>query len=133
MPAALFRQPLVIIGDAGDTVDPLYSLGLALASVQIRQIAAAIQRELRGHDTCTFTKDLDTAIGTFHHSLTRDTTRLYECMGDAYQCHLRVHLIVTGLFHFALPLLMNGYLWDPVGVKLVNRFANIETREADAQ
>ena len=122
-----------IIGDAGDTVDPLYSVGMALSTVQIRQIAAVIQRELNGHDAREFTKDLDTAISGFHHSLTRDTTRLYECMGDAYQCHLRVHLIVTELFHLGLPLLMNGYLWDPVGVKLVNCFSNIETLEADAK
>ena len=122
-----------IIGDAGDTVDPLYSVGMALSSVQIRQIAAIIQRELNGHDSREFTEDLDTAISAFHHSLTRDTTRLYECMGDAYQCHLRVHLIVTELFHLGLPLLMNDYLWDPVGVKLVNRFSTIETLEADAK
>ena len=121
-----------IVGDAGDTVDPLYSVGMALSSVQIRQIAAVIQRQLNGYDTREFTEDLDTAISAFHHSLTRDTTRLYECMGDAYQCHLRVHLIVTQLFHLGLPLLMNGYLWDPVGVKLVNRFCSIETLEADA-
>jgi flavin-dependent dehydrogenase len=122
-----------IIGDAGDTVDPLYSVGMALSTVQIRQIAAMIERERNGHDTREFTEDLDTAITAFHHSLTRDTTRLYECMGDAYQCHLRVHLVVTELFHLGLPLLMNGYLWDPVGIKLVNRFANLETLQADAE
>ncbi|MGB7022162.1 MAG: tryptophan 7-halogenase [Candidatus Acidiferrales bacterium] len=122
-----------IIGDAGDTVDPLYSVGLALSSVQIRQIAAVMQREIDGYDTREFTNDLDTAISAFHHSLTRDTTRLYECMGDAYQCHLRVHLIVTKLFHLGLPLLMNDYLWDPVGVKLINRFASIETLEAESK
>ena len=122
-----------IIGDAGDTVDPLYSVGMALSSVQIRQIAAVIQREINGYDACEFTNDLDTAISAFHHSLTRDTTRLYECMGEAYQCHLRVHLIVTKLFHLGLPLLMNDYLWDPVGVKLINRFASIETLEAESK
>jgi flavin-dependent dehydrogenase len=122
-----------IIGDAGDTVDPLYSVGMALSSVQIRQIAAAIQRELNGHDTAEFTKDLDTAFSAFHHSLTRDTTRLYECMGDAYQCHLRIYVIVTILFHLGLPSFMNDYLWDPVGLKLINRFANIETLEAEAK
>jgi len=122
-----------IIGDAGDTVDPLYSVGMALSSVQIRQIAAVIQREMNGYDTREFTNDLDTAISAFHHSLTRDTTRLYECMGDAYQCHLRVHLIVTKLFHLGLPLLMNDYLWDPLGVKLVNRFASLETLEAESK
>ncbi|HVB35769.1 MAG TPA: tryptophan 7-halogenase [Candidatus Acidoferrales bacterium] len=122
-----------IIGDAGNTVDPLYSVGMALSSVQIRQIAAMIRRELNGCDTREFTKDLDTAISAFHHSLTRDTTRLYECMGDAYQCHLRVHLIVTKLFHLGLPLLMNDYLWDPVGAKLINRFASLETLEAESK
>lgn len=122
-----------IIGDAGNTVDPLYSVGMALSSVQIRQIAAMIQQELSGHDCREFTKDLDTAISAFHHSLTRDTTRLYECMGDAYQCHLRVHLIVTKLFHLGLPALMNDYLWDPLGAKLINRFASIAALEAEAK
>ena len=103
-----------------------------MSSIQIQQIAAIIQRDLNGCDTTEFTKDLDTALAAFQRSVTRDTTRLYECMGDAYQCHLRVHLAVTKLFHLALPLLMNGYLWDPVGVKLVNRYASLETLEADS-
>ncbi|HET6144655.1 MAG TPA: tryptophan 7-halogenase [Candidatus Acidoferrales bacterium] len=122
-----------ILGDAGDTVDPLYSVGMALSSVQIRQIGAIIERESSGHDIREFTHDLDTAITALHHSLTRDTTRLYECMGDAYECHLRVHLVVTELFHMGLPLLMNGYLWDPVGVKIFNRFASLKSLEADAK
>jgi flavin-dependent dehydrogenase len=122
-----------IIGDAADTVDPLYSVGMALSSVQIRQIAAIIERELDGYDTHEFTKDLDTAITAFQRGVTRDTTRLYECMGDAYQCHLRVHLAVTELFHLALPLLMNEYLWDPLGVQLVNRFFRLETLEAESR
>ena len=93
-----------IIGDAGDTVDPLYSVGLALSSLQIRQIAAIIQRELSGGDTREFTKDLDTVLAAFQRSVTRDTTRLYECMGDAYQCHLRVHLAVTKLLSPGAPV-----------------------------
>src|ERR1700719_1613276 len=122
-----------IIGDAADTFDPLYSVGMAISSVQIRQIAAMIERELNGYDTHEFTKDLDTAITAFQRGVTRDTTRLYECMGDAYQCHLRVHLAVTELFHLALPLLLNDYLWDPLGVQLVNRFFKLETLEAESR
>ncbi|MEO6909683.1 MAG: hypothetical protein ABI158_02020, partial [Edaphobacter sp.] len=49
---------------------------------------------------------------------------------DAYQCHLRIHLAVTQLFHLGLPLLMNGYLWHPAGVKLVNRFFPLDMLEA---
>jgi flavin-dependent dehydrogenase len=122
-----------IIGDAGDTVDPLYSVGLALSSLQIRQIAAIIQRELNGHDTAEFTKNLDTALAAFQRGVTRDTTRLYQCMGDPYQCHLQVHLAVTKLFHLALPLVINDYLWDPLGVKLINWFSSLETLESDSK
>jgi hypothetical protein len=122
-----------IIGDAGDTADPLYSVGMVLSSVQIRQIAAIIKRELSGHATCEFTKDLDTATATFQRGVTRDTTRLYECMGYAYQCHLRVDLVVTELFHLALPFLMNEWLWDPLMAKLVNRFFKLETLEAHSR
>jgi flavin-dependent dehydrogenase len=122
-----------IIGDAGDTVDPLYSVGLALSTLQIRQIAAVIQRELNGGETREFTKDLDIVLASFQRGVTRDTTRLYECMGDAYQCHLRVHLAVTKLFHLALPLVLNDYLWDPLGVKLINWFSSLETIETDSK
>jgi flavin-dependent dehydrogenase len=115
-----------IVGDAGDTGDPLYSVGMALSSVQIRQIAAIIKRELSGHATYEFTKDLETAIATFQRGVTRDTSRLYECMGDTYKCHLRVHLVVTELFHLALPLLMNKWLWDPLMAKLVNQSSNLK-------
>jgi flavin-dependent dehydrogenase len=121
-----------IIGDAGDTVDPLYSVGMALSTVQIRQIGAIIQRELNGEEIAEFTKDLDTAVSAAQRSVTRETTRLYECMGDPYQCHLRVHLVVTKLFHAALPLLMNEYLWDPLGVKLFNRFFSLERLDAES-
>ena len=53
-------------------------------------------------------------------------------MDDPYQCHLRIHLVVGKLFHLGLPLLLNDYLWDPLGVKLVNWFASLETLEADS-
>ena len=36
-----------IIGDASDTVDPLYSVGLALSTIQIRQVAAIIQHGIQ--------------------------------------------------------------------------------------
>ena len=120
-----------IVGDAGDTVDPLYSVGMALSTVQIRQIAAIIERDSHGFDTVEFTKDLDTAITMLQRAVTRDTTQLYECMQDAYQCHLRVHLAVTEIFHLALPLLMNDYFWDPLGVKVINRFLTLQSLQDD--
>jgi hypothetical protein len=92
-----------------------------------------IARELDGYDTREFTNELDKAVTAFQRSVTRDTTRLYECMGDAYQCHLRVRLAVTKLFHLGLPLILNGYPWDTLAVKLLNRFASLETLEAESR
>jgi flavin-dependent dehydrogenase len=122
-----------ILGDAGDTVDPLYSIGMALASTQIRQIAAIVKRDLAGWPIAEFTGDLDTVITTLQRSVTHDTTSLYECMHDPYQCHLRIHLVVSKLFRLATPLLMNGYAWDPLGAKLINRFASLQTLERDSR
>jgi hypothetical protein len=122
-----------IISDAGDTGDPLYSVGTALSSAQIRQIAAINRAAVSSHATYEFTKDLDTAIATFQRGVTRDITRLYECMGDAYDCHLRVYLVLIELFPLALPSLMNEWLWYPLMAKLVNQFFKLETLEADSR
>ena len=37
------------------------------------------------------------------------------------------------LFHLGLPLVMNDYLWDPLGVKMVNWFSSLDTLEADSK
>ena len=122
-----------IIGDAAETTDPLYSVGLTLASIGIRQVAAILERDLNGMETAEFAADLNTTISMLHRGVTRETARLYECTEDPYQCHFRVHLSVSKTFRLAVPLLMNGYFWDPVGVKLINRFASLEHVERDSR
>ncbi|MCY3756770.1 MAG: tryptophan 7-halogenase, partial [Acidobacteria bacterium] len=41
-------QGWFLVGDAADTVDPLYSTGLALASLSIQQVGAMVRRDLEG-------------------------------------------------------------------------------------
>ncbi|MBI3942561.1 MAG: tryptophan 7-halogenase, partial [Chloroflexi bacterium] len=120
-----------VIGDAGDTVDPLYSLGLSLIAVQIRQVAAIIGRDCEGLAIDDFTHELDTAYLNVHRLATRDITDLYEWMHDPYCCHLLMHLMLMTTFYVGVPLTMNGYLWDPIGVRVINKFASQTAIEAD--
>ena len=66
-----------ISGVASDTVHLLYSVGLALSTLQNRQITRHHPERLNGFDTKEFTKDLDIVITNFQRGVTLDTTRLY--------------------------------------------------------
>jgi len=107
-----------IIGDAGDTVDPLYSHGLALISMQAQQVGEAIRREHKGEPIDEFVTDLDIAFTTMHRLATREITSLYEVMHDPLRCHLRMHLAILLMFRLAVPLIFNEYMWDPIGIKI---------------
>ncbi len=107
-----------IIGDAGDTVDPLYSHGLALISMQAQQVGEAIRREHKGEPIDEFVTDLDIAFTTMHRLATREITSLYEVIHDPLRCHLRMHLAILLMFRLAVPLIFNGYMWDPIGIKI---------------
>ena len=110
-----------LIGDAADTVDPLYSTGLALVSMAIQQVGAIIRRDLAGSLTAGFVNRLDRAYAGFQRLGEGQVARLYDVMQAGYQCRLRMHLHVVGFFHLALPLLLNGYHADAVGAAMMAR------------
>ncbi len=114
-------QGWFIVGDAADTVDPLYSTGLALATMAIQQVGAIIRRDLAGSLTEGFVGRLDRAYAGFQGLGEGQVARLYEVMQTGYQCRLRMHLHVVGFFHMALPLLLNGYHADAVGAAMMAR------------
>jgi len=114
------RDGWFIIGDAGDTVDPLYSLGLTLVAFQASQISEIVGRNRQGEPIDEFVRDADLALTNIHRLVSDDVTGLYEVMHDGFRCHLRMHLTILMMFHLAMPLTFNGYLADPAGVKLWN-------------
>ena len=114
-------QGWFLIGDAADTVDPLYSTGLALVTMAIQQVGAMIQRDLAGRLTAGFVSRLDGAYAGFLGLGEGQVARLYDVMQDEYQCRLRMHLHVLGFFHMALPLLLNGYHVDATGAAMMAR------------
>ena len=114
-------QGWFLVGDAADTVDPLYSTGLALAAMAIQQVGAIIRRELDGSLTEGFVSDLDLAYARFRSLGEEQVARLYDVMQAGYQCRLRMHLHVVSFFHMALPLLLHGYHADAVGAAMMAR------------
>ncbi len=114
-------QGWFLIGDAADTVDPLYSTGLALVTMAIQQVGAIIRRDLAGSLTAGFVSRLDRAYAGFRELGEGQVARLYDVMQAGYQCRLRMHLHVVAFFHMALPLLLNGYHADAVGAAMMAR------------
>jgi flavin-dependent dehydrogenase len=108
-----------IIGDAADAVDPLYSIGLGLVSLQTRQVGAMIQGDIDGTLSEEFVKDMNEAFVGFQQNAADQVTDLYEVMHDAYQCHMRMHIGIATTFHLIIPLFIHGYLSDPVGAKII--------------
>ena len=115
-------QGWFLVGDAADTVDPLYSTGLALASLSIQQVGAMIRRDLEGTLSADYVADLDEAYAGVHSTASDMVGNLYEVMEDGFQCHMRMNLNVTAMFHMAIPLILNDYYSDAVGARLAARF-----------
>lgn len=108
-----------IIGDAGDTVDPLYSTGIAMTSIQIKQVAAMIEADRNGTLTEEFVSDLEKLYKTIRDSLQAEISTLYEVMADPFQAHLRMHCASAFYFYVLLPSWLCGYISDRVGVKVL--------------
>ena len=115
-------QGWFLIGDAADTVDPLYSTGLALASLSIQQVGAMVRRDLEGKLSEVYVEDLDRAYAGVHGTSSQMVGTLYEAMEDGFQCHLRMNLSISTMFHLAIPLILNDYYTDSVGARLAARF-----------
>ena len=113
-----------IIGDAGNTVDPLYSVGLATTSVQVHQVEAMIAKGRKSKLDPQYVNDLEVCYRTIFHTVQDDVTRQYESMHDPYEAHLRMHLITGLYFYFILPCWLAKYHTDTVGARFIAKIAN---------
>jgi flavin-dependent dehydrogenase len=109
-----------IIGDAGDTVDPLYSTGMAMTSIQIKQVAAIIQSDRTGALSEEYVKDLEQLYKKLRDALQYEISTLYEVMDDPFQAHLRVHCASAVYFFVLLPSWLCGYITDRVGARVMS-------------
>jgi flavin-dependent dehydrogenase len=110
-----------LIGDAARAVDPLYSNGLSLTTVQAQQIGAIIQRQRDGALACGDVEAMDTVWRRFMARQQDDISRYYEVMGDPFQACMRRYWNVCGWFNAFLPLWWNGFFTIPRAARLLAR------------
>jgi len=111
-----------LVGDAARAVDPLYSNGLSLTTVQAQQIAALIQRQREGVLGPGDVEAMDTVWRRFMAREQGDISRYYEVMQDPFQACLRRYWNVGGWFNAFLPLWWNGFFSVPLAARLLTRF-----------
>ncbi|BDC50517.1 halogenase [Bryobacterales bacterium F-183] len=116
------KQGWFLIGDAGDTVDPLYSTGMAMTSIQIKQVAAIIEADRNGTLTDELVNDLQALYKKIRNSMQYEISTMYEVMADPFQSHLRMHCASAFYFFFLLPSWLCGYITDRAGARLMMKF-----------
>jgi hypothetical protein len=111
-----------LIGDAARAVDPLYSNGLSLTTIQAQQVAALIQGQRDGVLTAGDFDALDIAWRRFMARQQEDISRNYEVMHDPFQACMRRFWNIGGWFYAFLPMWWNGFFTSPAAARLFNRF-----------
>ena len=111
-----------LVGDAARAVDPLYSNGLSLTTVQVQQIGAIIQQQRDGVLTPGDLEAMDTVWRRFMAREQGDISRYYEVMHDPFQACMRRYWNVGGWFNAFLPLWWNGFFSVPLAARLLTRF-----------
>ena len=108
-----------LVGDAARTVDPLYSTGLSMTSIQVQQVARMIRRDRAGELTRSDTEALAEMWTFVAARRQRDIASQYATMGDPWKAHLRRYWNLNQWFNGVLPLWFNGYLTDPDAARML--------------
>ncbi|MCB9570292.1 MAG: tryptophan 7-halogenase, partial [Myxococcales bacterium] len=110
-----------LIGDAARAVDPLYSTGLSMTSIQALQIGAMIRRQRQGRLAADDVRALEEVWTKIARRRQMDIADQYRSMDDPFQACMRRYWNICGWFNAVLPLWWNGFLSDPEGARLVSR------------
>lgn len=110
-----------LVGDAARAVDPLYSTGLSMTSIQALQIGAMIRRQRQGRLSAGDVSALEDVWMKIARRRQMDIADQYRSMDDPFQACMRRYWNICGWFNGVLPLWWNGFLSDPDGARLVSR------------
>ena len=108
-----------VIGDAGLTVDPLYSTGIVMNAIQIKQVEVMIAADQKNELSKESIDQFQSIFFAMHEGLQNEISNLYEVMDDPYQCQWRVHFASSFYFYFLLPCWLNGYMLTPNGIRFM--------------
>lgn len=115
------RDRWFLLGDAGDTVDPLYSTGVVMTTVQIKQISELISHSKRSDIPQHMLEDFESGYKMLRNTVQMGVHSFYEVMHDPFEAHWRMHLISTFYFFFMLPAWLAGYMSSHTGVRWFQR------------
>ncbi|MCG8418836.1 MAG: tryptophan 7-halogenase [Proteobacteria bacterium] len=110
-----------VLGDAGNTVDPLYSTGLAFTAMQIHHVTEMIRQDMRGTLRPSLVADFEALYFDCVRTVQRNVTEQYTVMHRAYENHWYVHLLTAANYYVVLPSILAGYHTDQVGARLMSR------------
>lgn len=107
-----------LLGDAACTLDPLFSNGLAFASMAMRQIGSMISRDIEGRHDPEYIATLSDALLAPLDASQSAIGHWYPTMHDAYLANLRLYWIEISYFYLLLPSVHNRCYYEPEGLPL---------------
>lgn len=120
-----------LVGDTARAVDPLYSNGISMTTMQVGQIAEIVERQRAGTLQPGDVDTLDAAGRWIMARAQREVTEQYPIMHDPFQACIRRYINVTGWFNAFLPLWFNGFFTAPEGARLLLKL--FKDRDEDAE
>lgn len=120
-----------LVGDTARAVDPLYSNGISMTTVQVGQIAEIIERQRDGRLGPGDVDALDAAGRWVMERAQREVTQQYTIMHDPFQACMRRYLNVTQWFNAFLPLWWTGFFTSPAGARVLLKL--FRDRDEDAE
>lgn len=126
------RQGWFLVGDAGDTVDPLYSTGMENTALQVEQVGEMIRRDRCGRLDAAFVADMERGYKAPRDALQHLIHRQYEFMHDPYGASWCMHLTTLFYFHALLPCWLAGYHLDRTGARLLATMTSAGLRDFEA-
>jgi len=120
-----------LVGDSARTVDPLYSNGISMTTVQVGQITELIERQRDGRLKPGDVDALDAAGRWIMERAQREVTEQYLIMHDPFQACMRRYLNVTQWFNLFLPMWWNGFFNTPEAARVL--LSVVKDRDEDAE
>lgn len=119
-----------LVGDTARTVDPLYSNGISMTTVQVGQVAEIIERQRDDRLQPGDVQALEGAVRWIMERSQREVTDQYPVMHDPFQACMRRYLNVTGWFNAFLPMWWNGFFTTPEGARVILQLFKDEDEDA---
>lgn len=108
-----------IVGDAARAVDPLYSTGMSMTSIQALQVSTMIRRQRSGSLSNSDVAALEAVWMKVARRRQLDIADQYATMHDPFQACMRRYWNIYGWFNGLLLLWWNGFFSSPEGARLV--------------